>query len=211
MNVILYYLANSIAVIIVMTIMGFTRGYTSYKLGDIAIKNMGKLSLNPKKHFEILGFIVFLFFNFGWSAPVDISSLYYKNRKKGNILVFIIPLIVAIMLAFIFNFIYLLIIRYKGYFTLIPIIGMISYTIAIYFINFAVFNIIPIYPLFGQKFFQAILPTNKAIKLSQYEKFLQILVIFLLISGLLQKVLNIISSFILAIISIPVQFILGFI
>ena len=211
MDVILYYLASSIAVIIVMTIMGFTRAYISYKLGDVTIKNMGKVSLNPKKHFEILGFISFLFFDFGWCAPIEISSLYYKNRKKGNVLVFILPLIVAIILAFIFNFIHLLIIRYVGSLKFISIIEIILYTIPIYFINFAIFNIIPVYPLFGQKFFQAVLPANKAIKLLQYEKFIQILVMFLLISGLLQRVLNIISSFILNIISIPIQLILGFI
>lgn len=206
MDVILYYLALSLAAIIVITVMGFSKAYTSYKLGDVAIKNMGKVTLNPKKHFEILGFIIFIFFGYGWTAPVDTSSLYYKNRKKGNILVCVMPLIVALICAFF---------SYSIYFILLKIIGfsgnnffiIFLNSLCLFFINFAIFNLIPIYPLLGQKLFQTLLPANKALKLSQYEKLIQVAVIFLLLSGLLQKVLDIVSMIIITIISLPLYMI----
>lgn len=206
MDVILYYLTLSLSAIIVMTLMGFSKAYTSYKLGDIAIKNMGKVTLNPKKHFEILGFIVFVFFGYGWTAPVDTSSLYYKNRKKGNILVCVIPLIFSIICAFFSYFIYYILLKNIGFSQSSFLISFFN-TLCLFFINFAIFNLIPIYPLFGQKLFQTLLPANKALKLSQYEKIIQVTVIFLLLSGLLQKVLDFICVIILTIISLPINLI----
>ncbi len=192
MDVILHYIITSLAALVCITVMGFTKAYTSYKLGDITIKNMGKVSLNPKKHFEIIGFIMFVFFGYGWTEPVDTSALYYKDRKKGNILVSIIPFIVALIFSFLSFFIFKILIEVVD---LSPLnfISVFFNNLSVFFINFLVFNILPVYPLFGQKLFQTILPANKSIKLSQYEKILQVLIIFLLLSGILNKILNIVS------------------
>lgn len=192
MDVILHYIITSLAALVCITVMGFTKAYTSYKLGDITVKNMGKVSLNPKKHFEIIGFIIFVVFGYGWTAPVDTSALYYKDRKKGNILVSIMPFIVALILSFLSFFIFKILIEVVD---LSPLnfISVFFNNLSVLFINFLVFNILPVYPLFGQKLFQTILPANKAIKLSQYEKILQVLIIFLLLSGILNKILSIVS------------------
>ncbi len=192
MDVILHYIITSLVALVCITVMGFTKAYTSYKLGDITVKNMGKVSLNPKKHFEIIGFIIFVVFGYGWTAPIDTSALYYKDRKKGNILVSIIPFIVALILSFLSFFIFKILIEVVN---LSPLnfISVFFNNLSVFFINFLVFNILPVYPLFGQKLFQTILPTNKAIKLSQYEKILQVLIIFLLLSGILNKILSIVS------------------
>lgn len=192
MDVILHYIITSLAALVCVTVMGFTKAYTSYKLGDITVKNMGKVSLNPKKHFEIIGFIIFVVFGYGWTAPVDTSALYYKDRKKGNILVSIMPFIVALILSFLSFFIFKILIE-VGNLSPLNFISVFFNNLSVLFINFLVFNILPVYPLFGQKLFQTILPANKAIKLSQYEKILQVLIIFLLLSGILNKILSIVS------------------
>lgn len=192
MDVILHYIITSLAALVCVTVMGFTKAYTSYKLGDITVKNMGKVSLNPKKHFEIIGFIMFVVFGYGWTAPADTSALYYKDRKKGNILVSIMPFIVALILSFLSFFIFKILIE-VGNLSPLNFISVFFNNLSVLFINFLVFNILPVYPLFGQKLFQTILPANKAIKLSQYEKILQVLIIFLLLSGILNKILSIVS------------------
>ena len=208
MTTIIYYLTMFLSALFVMTVMGFSKAYTSYKLGDIAIKNKGKVSLNPKKHFEIIGFVLIAFFEYGWTAPVDTSSLYYKNRKRDNILVCVVPLIFAIVLAFIFYMIAILISMLE--FNYISILSTFCMMIATLLVKFAVFNILPIYPLFGQKLFQTILPANKALVLSQYEKIIQVLIILLVLMGYLQKVLDIVSNAILSGIGNIVILLLGF-
>lgn len=198
MNTILSYLAMFLAAIIVVTVAGFSKAYISYKLGDKQIKAMGKVSLNPKKHFEIIGFIMLVFFQYGWCAPIETSSMYYKNRKMGNILVSVLPLGICIFLAVILKNVYVLF--PFSHSILWVFLSKLINMLIIYFVNFSILNIIPIYPLFGEKLFQAILPPSKSFKLSQYGKVLQMIVIFLLLFGLLQKVLNIISFFILKVI-----------
>ncbi len=208
MITIIYYLTMCLSALFVMTVMGFSKAYTSYKLGDIAIKNKGKVSLNPKKHFEIIGFVLIAFFEYGWTAPVDTSSLYYKNRKRDNILVCVVPLIFAIILAFIFYIIAVLIATLE--FNYISILSTFCMVTATLLVKFAVFNILPIYPLFGQKLFQTILPANKALALSQYEKIIQVLIILLVLMGYLQKVLDIVSNAILSVIGNLAMLLLGF-
>lgn len=205
MDVILHYIITSLAALVCITVMGFTKAYTSYKLGDTTVKNMGKVSLNPKKHFEIIGFIIFVVFGYGWTAPVDTSALYYKDRKKGNILVSIMPFIVALILSFLSFFIFKILIEVVN---LSPLnfISVFFNNLSVFFINFLVFNILPVYPLFGQKLFQTILPANKAIKLSQYEKILQVLIIFLLLSGILNEILNVVSISIFKVIASLLSF-----
>ena len=60
----------------------------------------------------------------------------------------------------------------------------------------AVFNIIPVYPMSGSWLIRCILNPNQAIKYAQYEKPLQIIVMFLLVLGLLSSVLDPIVNFI---------------
>lgn len=190
MQIIIFYLIKAICALIVITLNGFMKAYISYKLGDNRIKNMGKVSLNPKKHFEIIGFILFMFFGCGWVAPIEISNIYYKDRKKGTILVCALPLIMSLFFAFILIFLKNLVFFKLGISMLRD--GKLFLEMLIrYFISFVIFNLIPIYPLYGHKILQTILPANKAIVFSQYEKLLQILVIILLISGILQNALNI--------------------
>ena len=95
-------------------------------------------------------------------------------------------------------------------FNYISILSTFCMMIATLLVKFAVFNILPIYPLFGQKLFQTILPANKALVLSQYEKIIQVLIILLVLMGYLQKVLDIVSNAILSGIGNIVILLLGF-
>ena len=62
-------------------------GYVSYLLGDETAKRDGRLSLNPLDHIDPIGLLFMIVFRFGWAKAVPINPSYYKNRKKGTILV----------------------------------------------------------------------------------------------------------------------------
>ena len=47
---------------------------------------MGRLTLNPLPHLDLIGSVLMLFTGFGWAKPVPVSTRYYKNVKKGMIL-----------------------------------------------------------------------------------------------------------------------------
>lgn len=58
--------------------------WASAKLGDPTAKNMGRLSLNPMAHFDLLGAVCMIVAGIGWAKPVPVYPQRYKNPKLGN-------------------------------------------------------------------------------------------------------------------------------
>ncbi len=60
-------------------------GWVAEKCGDPTARYMGRITLNPLKHFDPLGFFCMLFVGFGWAKPVPVNPLRYKNYRKDDI------------------------------------------------------------------------------------------------------------------------------
>ncbi|MDD3520076.1 MAG: site-2 protease family protein [Actinomycetota bacterium] len=66
-------------------------GYIALKNGDYTAKNMGRLTMNPLKHIDIIGSIILpillilLRSNiiFAYAKPVPINPTYFRNFRKG--------------------------------------------------------------------------------------------------------------------------------
>ena len=171
-----------------LTFHEFSHGYISYRLGDPTAANEGRLSLNPIRHLDPIGTLMFLFSRFGWAKPVPINPMYYKDKKKGTMLVSLAGPLSNILLAFIFSIpmYYIgmtkgLIVGniYRGF-----DIGVIMYNFSYLFymvnIGLAAFNLIPIPPLDGSKILQGLLPTKQYMKYLQYERMLSIALLFVI-------------------------------
>lgn len=50
----------------------------THKCGDDTAKYMGRMTLNPFKHMDFLGAIMFIFFGFGWAKPVPVFEDFDK-------------------------------------------------------------------------------------------------------------------------------------
>jgi len=172
--ILLYLLA---VILISLSFHEFAHAYASYKLGDPTAKNMGRLTLNPLKHLDILGTIMLLVSFFGWAKPVPINPMYYKNPKKGTMIVgFAGPvsnLILALLSAFSITYIST---RYGTP----DIYSLDKISMAYYFsrfayiinINLAVFNILPVPPLDGSKILGGVLPGRYYYKMMEYENYI---------------------------------------
>jgi len=159
----------------------------SYKLGDPTAKDQGRLTLNPFKHLDIVGTLMMFIAHVGWAKPVPINPLYYRDRKKGTILVSIAGPLSNIILAIIAA------IPYFYFRSQYPVIGNvlflpnarveIVYYIIHYFytvnIGLAAFNIIPVPPLDGSKILAGLMPSEQYYRFMQYER--QISIVFLLL------------------------------
>lgn len=147
-----------IAIMIGMTTHEWAHGYVAYKNGDMTAKFMGRLSLNPLKHFDPIGFLMLAVVGFGWAKPVPIDSSNFRNPRKGVlttslagvIMNFIIGMLCIALLAIQFaitkavggfsNEVALRVFQIFYY--------IFMYTMTISFTLMA-FNILPIFPLDG--------------------------------------------------------------
>ena len=90
-----------------LSVHEMSHGYAAYKMGDNTAKMMGRLSLDPMKHLDPIGFLCMIFFGFGWAKPVPVNPRNFDNYKKGIRLVSIAGplsnLIVALVALILFN------------------------------------------------------------------------------------------------------------
>ena len=163
-----------------MSVHEVFHGLVAYRLGDDTAKVMGRLSLNPFRHIEIFGSIILPLFLvltnspilFMWAKPVPYNPLNLKNPKTGAALIGLAGPLSNFFLAIIFG----IIIRLIGAFMPGAIVLILFFNIIVYLnILFAVFNLVPIYPLDGSKLLFAFLPD----KYHEAQRFMEQYVIFI--------------------------------
>ncbi|SNR87194.1 Zn-dependent protease (includes SpoIVFB) [Anaerovirgula multivorans] len=180
-------------ILIALTVHEFSHAYSAYLLGDTTAKQYGRLTLNPLSHIDIVGFLMLIFFRFGWAKPVPINPNNFSNRKMGYFLVSIAGPLSNVILAIITTLIMAIAIRLQ---LNVFIYNMLYYAI---FINLvlAVFNLFPIPPLDGSKILLAVLPHSMEQKYYQLQKYSYILLLALVYFRVINKVLFPIVNFIL--------------
>ncbi len=152
MNFDLFWLLKSLpAVVIGLTVHELAHALMAYFLGDMTAKNDGRLTLNPLKHIDPLGFILIVIAGFGWAKPVNFNPANLRNKHRDEILISLAGPFSNFLLAVLF----LVIARglfALPYFTQDPTgLAVINLLVAWSVINFGlfVFNLIPIPPLDG--------------------------------------------------------------
>ncbi len=144
------------AVLIVLTLHEFGHAYAAYKLGDSTAKAMGRLSLNPLRHIDPVGFLSLLLFRFGWGKPVPVDFFALRNLRSGMVIVSLAGPLMNFLTAAALAPIYKIMshssmmLNNFNYFII-----LIQYII-LYSIYLGVFNLIPIPPLDGSKIIYAI-------------------------------------------------------
>jgi Zn-dependent protease len=68
-------------IIIGLTVHEFCHALVAHMCGDSTSKDQGRVSLNPLKHIDPLGFLMLIFAGFGWAKPVQFNEQNLKNPK----------------------------------------------------------------------------------------------------------------------------------
>ena len=149
------------ALVIAVSFHEAAHAWMANKMGDPTGKNLGRVTLDPTKHFSIWGIVMFLFIGFGWGKPVPTNPRNYYNYKKGNALVAISGVSMNLIIALIFA-ILISVLTITGVFSsvvpmveirsnpsLVNILHWILFYISFLNLILLFFNLIPIPPLDG--------------------------------------------------------------
>lgn len=144
-------LRNLPGIIIGLTVHEFCHAYIAYRCGDSTARDQGRVSFNPIKHIDPLGFILLILVGFGWAKPVQFTESNLGNPKTDVIKIALAGPISNALLAMLLTIVYSLLIflRVFNYSeTSVFLRDMLTYAILINWGLF-VFNLIPIPPLDG--------------------------------------------------------------
>ena len=182
------------AVIIAITVHEFSHAKMADKLGDTTPRSQGRLTLNPLKHLDPVGFVLLMFAHVGWGKPVEFNPNNFTSNKSKSACEALVAL-AGPLSNFILAFVLILIARLLSVFA--PGIGyhfygalllyLIEITIVVN-VGLGVFNLIPLPPLDGEKIFRNILPYRAQEWLNRYSDILNIIFIVLWITGALSDV-----------------------
>ncbi len=181
------FLISLLAILFAISIHEFGHAFVAHLNGDDTAKNEGRMTINPINHIDPFGMLMMFLVHFGWAKPVPVNPYNFKNEKIGNITVSLAGIIFNLISAIVFA----LINKY------VPIasIKAVTFSLVMYNIGFAAFNILPIPPLDGWNIIATFLPKETVYKIYEYSKYTTILFIILIMTNAFSYILNPIYGF----------------
>ncbi len=172
------------AILFGLTIHEFSHGYVAWKLGDPTARSLGRLTLNPLKHLDLVGTAALFLFHFGWAKPVPIDPGYFRYPTRDLALSSLAGpaanFLTALGTGLVTRLFYLL--NVTG-FPLLLVTQFVFYNLVLCF-----FNLLPIPPLDGSRLVYYFLPPELAARYAGLERYGFILLLALIFAGQLAGV-----------------------
>lgn len=166
-------------------------GLVAYAFGDNTAKLDGRLTLNPAKHFDLVGFLAMLLVGFGWAKPVRVNVNNFKKVRAGMICVSLAGVLTNLLVAFVASLFYVLLTKTQGGLNLIVNQRYLGHFLSqLFFMSltinvwFALFNILPLFPLDGYRLLSCFIPQENGFMTFLRRYSLYILLVLLLWSNI---------------------------
>lgn len=173
----------------------------AYKFGDTTAKDMGRLTLNPFKHIDLVGTVIMPLASFasgfaliGWAKPVPVNPAKFSNRRRDDAIVsFAGPFSNFILAFFFLLLVYVFIKTVPGETFLINAV----YYGMFFNIFLGLFNLLPVPPLDGSHILFNLFPnkiTASFLRLGIYGSIILLLFIYSPLWGFFMNLVNFIVN-----------------
>ena len=180
-------LLSVIPALICITLHEFSHGYAAYLMGDDTAKRMGRLTVNPLRHIDVMGLVMLALLHFGWAKPVPVDMRNFRKPKLGMALTALAGPLMNMVIACVAMIVYGLV---------FPIlhgsaVGLYAlkmlYITASLSVSLAIFNLLPVPPLDGSKVFFAVISDRGYDWLMRYERYGMLLLAVILMTGVISS------------------------
>ena len=163
-----------------------SHGFVAWRFGDPTARMLGRLTLNPIKHLDIIGTLMIFFIGIGWAKPVPVVYENLRNPKRDMIWVAAAGPITNISLAIVSALLLRAVVALSnpavagnpGSMVMEPLIMMLAFSVYINLL-LAIFNMIPVPPLDGGRVLVGLLPYRQAALWSRIEPYGMVIIILL--------------------------------
>lgn len=185
----------AIPVLFAITLHEAAHAWAANQCGDSTAKRLGRLSINPIRHIDLIGTILIPLmvgvsthfqFVFGWAKPVPIHWQHLRNPRRDSALVALAGPASNIIMAFLWAacFKFAIYLNPQASMAALFLLLMGQAGIIINLI-LALLNLIPIPPLDGSRVVSSMLPQRQAEFYSRLEPFGFLILLILLVTGAL--------------------------
>lgn len=150
-------LVRLIILFLAIPIHEWAHAWSAYQLGDDTASMRGRMTLNPLAHLDPIGSLLLLFSGFGWGKPVPVNPYRMRTNPRAGMAISAAAgpfsnFVLAMLLAIPFR------LGWVGWYTGGFSIGDLLLIAIQINLGLMLFNLIPIYPLDGEKILMGLLP-----------------------------------------------------
>ncbi len=174
-------IALVLAIIIALSVHEFSHALAADQLGDDTPRLQGRLTLNPLAHLDLMGSLMFILAGFGWARPVQINPYAIQRRHPAGLMIvaaagpfsnLLLALVATIPIQ-------------AGLIAVTSLSFLSQFFRAFIYINLILlfFNLLPIFPLDGEKILDFFLPPRGQDVLRQIRPYGMYILLGLIILG----------------------------
>ena len=155
-DIIISMLTTLPVILLSLSFHEFGHAWTANRCGDPTARMMGRLTLNPLRHLDPMGFVMMLLVGFGYAKPVPVNPNNFKHKRRDDFMVSIAGVTCNLILAVVGTLLSM-VFFYCTYVAKIPLfhaswMGVVYNMVeSLIIINLSlmVFNLLPVPPLDG--------------------------------------------------------------